>query len=634
MEKVCTCDERTFITDRHHPTVSSKSTKDNRPNGSAVRGLWYHRSGSKCSILLKERRPSCKKQTTDFSNQKANSLPIENCVSKLNDSEKLLPSSDEDGFITLEKCSKLCESGSVCVTSTGGSYSSSSSDLWDEEIVLRHIKECRCTCNHMGYGNYLDWKEHLSGVPPAPPGPRSYGSADTTIKACVSKLAAHPVGSMKRKTPSDGSLRSDPDIASDKGSAQRSWCLACMLVILLTLTGVGVVLPLTARMRHGGIGSDHLAAVKGMLREVPLIDGHNDLAWNIRKFVHNQLHRFNFSTDLRQVPPWATSSWSQTDLPRLQEGMLGAQFWSAYVPCDAQFKDAVQLTLEQINLIRRLADSYSALQFVTTAQGIEEAHRNGQIASLIGVEGGHSLGASLGVLRAMYDLGVRYLTLTHTCNTPWADSSSGGASESNTQGQGLTAFGKVMIRELNRLGMVIDLSHAALDTVLATLNVTRSPVIFSHSSAQALCNTSRNVPDSVLKLMADNGGVVMVSFYNDFLTCSKTAHMEDVIRHLTHIRDVAGEDHVGIGAGYDGINRTPVGLEDVSRYPILLAELAQTKDWTISQLEKLAGKNILRVLRRVEKVKEEMRKLAIEPYEEWVPPSDMSNFDKHGCLGR
>ncbi|XP_068084343.1 dipeptidase 1-like [Anabrus simplex] len=524
-----------------------------------------------------------------------------------------------------------------------------------------------------------------------------------------------------------------------EGSAQRSWCLACMLVILLTLTGMGVVLPLTARMRHGGTGPDHISAVKRMLREIPLVDGgvkfireeaalfvdteimefvssfflvigpfcsdggrptccqekwgagsmslpnqikdrlavalrttqspgefaaltslsellccrvasqcacgnvlysilrvfrHNDLAWNLRKFVHNQLHRFNFSADLRQVPPWATSSWSQTDLPRLREGMLGAQFWSAYVPCDAQYKDAVQLTLEQINVIRRLSDSYSALQFVTTVQGIQDAHRRGKIASLIGVEGGHSLGASLGVLRAMYDLGVRYLTLTHTCNTPWADSSSGGASESNTNHHGLTAFGKVVIHEMNRLGMLIDLSHASHETVIATLNVTRSPVIFSHSSAQALCNTSRNVPDSVLKLMAENGGVVMVSFYNDFLTCTKTARLEDLMRHLTHIRDVAGEDHVGIGAGYDGINRTPVGLEDVSRYPYLLAELARTRGWTMSQLEKLAGKNILRVLRRVEKVKEEMRRLAIDPYEDWIPPADINNFNKHGCLGR
>ncbi|XP_067005809.2 dipeptidase 1 [Anabrus simplex] len=536
----------------------------------------------------------------------------------------------------------------------------------------------------MGYGNYMDWEEtaRLGEVPSAAPGTRSYGAADTSLQMCAVKLGQCAAMS-KPNTPGDGSLRLDAEIASDKdssckkqvadinlctcasesetdtdaepaevdplrfkkgfivhgathseGSAQRSWCLACMLLILLTLTGVGVVLPLTARVRHGGIGSDHLGAVKRMLRETPLVDGHNDLAWNLRKFVHNQLHKFNFSADLRQIPPWSTTSWSQTDLPRLQEGMLGAQFWSAYVPCDAQYKDAVQLTLEQINVIRRLIDGYSALQFVTTAEGVEQAHRQGRIASLIGVEGGHSLGASLGVLRAMHDLGVRYLTLTHTCHTPWADSSSGAASESNTNGQGLTAFGKVVIHELNRLGVVVDLSHAALETVIATLNATRSPVIFSHSSAQALCNTSRNVPDSVLKLMADNGGVVMVSFYNDFLTCSQTARMEDVMRHLTHIRDVAGEDHVGIGAGYDGINRTPVGLEDVSRYPILLAELARTKGWTMSQLEKLAGKNLLRVLRSVEKVKEQMRKLAIEPYEEWIPPADISSLDKHGCLGR
>ncbi|KAJ9595138.1 hypothetical protein L9F63_013565, partial [Diploptera punctata] len=225
---------------------------------------------------------------------------------------------------------------------------------------------------------------------------------------------------------------------------------------------------------------------------------HNDLAWNVRNFVHNQLQRFNFSADLRTVAPWSNSAWSQTDLPRMQQGMLG--FWSAYVPCDSQYKDAVQLTLEQINVIRRLVDTYSNhLQFVTTAQDVE--FTSWKIASLVGVEGGHSLGASLGVLRALYDLGVRYLTLTHTCHTPWADSSSGAASDSNTRGEGLTHFGKIVVHELNRLGMLVDLSHAAHETVLAVLEITKSPIIFSHSSAQALCNTSRNVPDQVLKLV-------------------------------------------------------------------------------------------------------------------------------------
>lgn len=192
----------------------------------------------------------------------------------------------------------------------------------------------------------------------------------------------------------------------------------------------------------------------------------------------------------------------------------------------------------------------------------------------------------------------------------------------------------MVVRELNRLGILVDLSHAAHETVLAVLETTRSPVIFSHSSAQALCNTSRNVPDHILRLVAENGGLVMVSFYADFLTCTTVARMEDVMRHVTHIRDVAGEDHVGIGAGYDGINRTPVGLEDVSRYPYLLAELARTKGWTMNQLEKLAGRNFLRVFRKVEKVKEELRRLAVDPYEDWIPPSDLQDYNKDGCLGR
>ncbi|XP_063217302.1 dipeptidase 1-like [Bacillus rossius redtenbacheri] len=419
------------------------------------------------------------------------------------------------------------------------------------------------------------------------------------------------------------------------GSAPRSWCLACALLLLLALAGLGVVVPLAARMRQEPRAADQLAAVRRMLAAVPLVDGHNDLAWNLRKFVHNQLHRFNFSADLRAVGPWSRSPWSQTDLPRLRAGMVGAQFWSAYVPCESQYKDAVQLTLEQINVIRRLTDSYGAqLSFATSSEDVWRAHRSGRLASLVGVEGGHSLGASLGVLRAMYDLGVRYLTLTHSCHTPWADSSSESLLDSSTGGQGLTDFGKVVVMEMNRLGMLVDLSHAAPATVMAALNATRSPVIFSHSCAQALCNASRNVPDAVLRLLAQNGGLVMVSFYADFLTCSSTARLEDVMRHVTYIRDVAGEDHVGIGAGYDGINRTPQGLEDVSRYPHLLAELARTRGWTMPQLEKLAGRNLLRVLGKAEKVKEELRRLSVDPREDWIPPAVLGDRNQAGCLGR
>ncbi|KAL1129127.1 hypothetical protein AAG570_013658, partial [Ranatra chinensis] len=254
---------------------------------------------------------------------------------------------------------------------------------------------------------------------------------------------------------------------------------------------------------------------------------------------------------------------------------------------------------------------------------IRDAHRAGHIASLIGVEGGHSLGNSLGVLRMFYDLGARYLTLTHTCNTPYDIQEPGGE-----ESMGLSHFGRLVVRELNRLGMLVDLSHTSFKTAEQALNVSTAPVIFSHSSAFAVCNSTRNVPDNILKLVALNGGVVMVNFYNYFISCNHTATMEDVIAHINHIRKVAGEDHVGIGAGYDGINKTPVGLEDVSGYPELLAALLADPSWNEMQLKKLAGLNFLRVLSRAEEVRDEWQEEGVTAVEELIaasgprPPSD------------
>nr|CAD7443883.1 unnamed protein product [Timema bartmani] len=240
---------------------------------------------------------------------------------------------------------------------------------------------------------------------------------------------------------------------------------------------------------------------------------HNDLPWNLRKFLHNQLSKFPFHEDLRQLEPWSDSPWSHTDLHRLRQGM----FWSAYVPCGSQYLDSVQLTLEQIDVIRRLVDKYpNHMKLVTTAEGIEEAHKSNRVASLIGVEGGHSLGSSLAVLRMFYQLGARYMTLTHTCNTPC-----------DQRDEPLYLI--LVIREMNRLGMMVDLSHVSVQTMLDAVEVSKAPVIFSHSSALALCNSSRNVPDHVLTKLAINGGIVMVSFYNNFLSCSDTATLHDVI---------------------------------------------------------------------------------------------------------
>ncbi|KAL6263232.1 hypothetical protein P5V15_006033 [Pogonomyrmex californicus] len=325
---------------------------------------------------------------------------------------------------------------------------------------------------------------------------------------------------------------------------------------------------------------ERLETVRQVLSEVPLIDGHNDLPWNIRNFLHNQLAEFDFDKDLRQVTPWSKSAWSQTDLVRLRQGMVGGQFWAAYVPCESQHLNAVQLTLEQVDLIKRLIEKYSQhMQFAASSRG--EYSSPGRIASLIGVEGGHSLGSSLAVLRTLYQLGVRYLTLTHTCNTPWAKSSS------------------TVVKEMNRLGMLIDLSHTARTTMRDALRVSKAPLIFSHSSAFAICNSSRNVPDDILKQLADNGGLVMVTFYNYFVKCGSQASVSDVAEHIYYIRNLIGVDHIGVGGDFDGINKTPRGLEDVSKYPELFAELLRSGKWNVLDLKKVAGLNLLRVLTQV-----------------------------------
>ncbi|KAK8394683.1 hypothetical protein O3P69_005869 [Scylla paramamosain] len=367
-------------------------------------------------------------------------------------------------------------------------------------------------------------------------------------------------------------------------------------------------------------------------------DEHNDLPWNIRKFMHNKLHSFNFTAELKKLRPWSRSSWSHTDLPRLREGMVGAQFWVSYVPCEAQRLNAVQLTIEQIDLIKRLIEQYPEdLRLATSADEVEAAFKEGRIASLIGVEGGHAIQNSLGVLRALRDLGVRYLTLTHTCSTPWAECARARETdeEDPDSPRGLTRFGKTVVREMNRLGLLVDLSHVSQATMREALQVSRAPVIFSHSSVYAICKNPRNVPDDILREVAERGGVVMVSFYNYFLTCSNKATISDVIEHINHVRKVAGVDHVGIGADFDGINMLPEGLGDVSGYPQLFAELLGDPTWSMEDLRKLAGQNLLRVMREAEQVRKDLQEQGMRPYEEELPhgasgdgPSCFYKFNK------
>ncbi|KAJ9596044.1 hypothetical protein L9F63_012777 [Diploptera punctata] len=402
-----------------------------------------------------------------------------------------------------------------------------------------------------------------------------------------------------------------------------------MMGLHCQLVGAVVVTVLTSTLALSLIprGSD-------VLLKVPLIDGHNDLPYNLRMYVKNQLNKIDLSTDLTQDPVWGQLENSHTDLPRLRAGRLGAQFWSAFTECDSQYKDSVQVTLEQIDVIRRMVKAYPQdFQFVHSAQGILDAFKKGKIGSLIGVEGGHSIGNELAVLRILYRSGVRYMTLTHECNTPWADSSPADDPSSDViaEHNGITTFGEAVVLEMNRLGMMVDLSHVSYKTMQDVLKITRAPVIFSHSSAYAICPHHRNVQDDILNTVRENGGVVMVNFFSEYVNCdnSRQATLEDVVAHINYIRQVAGVDHVGIGGDYDGVPSTPVGLEDVSKYPDLFDRLADTRPgepvWTQEDLKKLAGLNLIRVFKQVELVRDQLNEIGLSPLESQIQRSDLKN---------
>jgi membrane dipeptidase len=370
--------------------------------------------------------------------------------------------------------------------------------------------------------------------------------------------------------------------------------------------------------------SARFAAARSLLGRFPLIDGHNDLPWALREAG---------SLDLARTDIAAPVEFAHTDLPRLALGGVGAQFWSVYVPAELQGEAAVATTLEQIDLVRQMVARYpETLELAVTADDVQRITADGRLASLIGAEGGHSIACSLGTLRAMYDLGVRYMTLTHNLNVPWADS----ATDEPAAG-GLTEFGREVVREMQRLGMLVDLSHVAATTMNDALDVAEGPVIFSHSSARAVCDHPRNVPDNVLARLSANGGACMITFVPAFVSqaCREwelefiaeverqgldhrnwaglkqvrqefqasnpqpRATLSDVVQHVEHVREVAGVDHIGIGGDYDGVDRLPEGLEDVSRYPALFAALLDV-GWSEEDCGKIAHGNLIRVLRDAE----------------------------------
>ncbi len=406
-----------------------------------------------------------------------------------------------------------------------------------------------------------------------------------------------------------------------------------LLVVALTgslglLLFIGATRPLRAQTGSPAADEHYLARAKRILRQTPLIDGHNDLPWRIRE---DSVARGNVDAyDLRKRTP------GHTDLDRLKKGMVGAQFWSVYTPGEYRDSGYARVQLEQIEIARRFIAKYpDRLSLALSANDIRRDFKQGKLGSLLGLEGGHALENSLGALRAYYDLGVRYMTLTHNVTLDWAD-----AALDSAKHKGLTPFGDSVVREMNRLGMLVDLSHVSPATMSAALNVSRAPVIFSHSGARALVDVPRNVPDSILRRVTTNGGIVMVPFVTGFVSPAvflydqstrpvmkdlqakygndtaaitrevkqwRAAHPEpratlsQVADQIEYVRKIAGVDHVGIGSDFDGITEVVQGLEDVSTFPALFAELAR-RGWSDADLRKLAGENFLRVFAQAEAV--------------------------------
>ena len=412
-----------------------------------------------------------------------------------------------------------------------------------------------------------------------------------------------------------------------------------------TLATLAIAVPAVSAQSQAQRADPNLARALRALAAQPVVDGHNDLPWRIRE---DTVHPMDVEAyDLRKHTP------GHTDLARLKQGHVGAQFWSVYIPgekSDAAYKPKgavasvpgyARVQLEQIDIARRVIAKYPELEWTLSSAAIPAAIKRGRIGSLLGLEGGHAIENSLDLLRAYYDLGARYMTLTHNVTLDWAD-----AALDSARHRGLTSFGREVVREMNRLGMLVDLSHVSPGVMSNALDVTAAPVIFSHSGSRALVDHPRNVPDSILARVPKNGGVVMVPFVTAFVNKAvkedddqlvllfnesrqrhpgdtaavrneiagwRASHprpkaaIGDVADVIDHVKQIAGVDHVGIGSDFDGISETVVGLEDVSKFPALFAELAR-RGWSQKDLEKLAGGNVLRVLRDAERVSARLKR--------------------------
>jgi membrane dipeptidase len=403
--------------------------------------------------------------------------------------------------------------------------------------------------------------------------------------------------------------------------------------MLRTLSLLAVLATMTIVSAQQQPDSALLERARALHRQVPLIDGHNDYPWAVRENVQRDLDKLDITRSQPSI---------HTDIARLEAGGIGGQFWSVYTPSEYAGQKAVTATLEQIDIVHRMMRKYpQTFELALTAADVERIFKSGKIASMIGMEGGHSIDNSLAALRMFHRLGARYMTLTHAKNTDWADSAT-----DTPQHGGLTSFGEQVVREMNWLGMLVDLSHVSPDTMKDAIAVSEAPVIFSHSSARALNDVPRNVPDDVLQLLPKNGGVVMVTFVPGFLSPkvaawnnlqtaetnrlqqqypndeaarkqgldawtkanpAPRATVADAADHIDHIRKVAGIDHIGLGSDFDGITSVPEGLEDVSKFPVLTAELLR-RGYKDEDIKKILGLNILRVMRAAEKVASKLQK--------------------------
>ena len=397
-------------------------------------------------------------------------------------------------------------------------------------------------------------------------------------------------------------------IARVTGSREWITLLSCASLLSFSALSLG----------QDQISDEALQHAKKLLQETPLVDGHNDLPWLIREETGGDVAGFHLER----------RNDFDTDIPRLREGLVGAQFWSVWIPGETAAEDARRIQLEQIKTANQIIEEHpSIFELALTADDIERVFGEGKIASLLGMEGGYALDNSLAAIREFYDLGVRYMTLTHNVSLDWADAALG-----EQRNGGLTEFGRDVVREMNRTGMIVDIAHVSPATMQQALDVSTAPVIWSHAAARALVDHPRNVPDDVLSRLPKNGGVVMVTFIPSFLSKkvwemeeelwatdaaidlvreyrdiwlahdtefgAVRASIDDVVAHIEHVRDVAGIDHVGIGSDYWGMPDMPLGLEDVSGFPRLFAVLIE-RGWSDADLRKLAGENMLRVMREV-----------------------------------